>query len=253
MNIVLEGIGNFLSRHGLVVLVIAAALYVGYLKAGWDAEKQISGIRLEQAETITKTNEYEHTTIPNLQAKIAALESDLIAVDQQDGRAADDLVGQQFGLQQTTREGDDARHFVFAPGGDVQRHHGALREAEEDDLFRQHVFIHHQRIQKGVQILDRSLHAAHAFFFGRAVNPGDREPLEAEGSTGTGFRRIRCYKQRVGQMFAQRIRQAQQIGAIGAIAMQKHHNRAGFARYRLLAAGVEYTSHRIPSLSFATR
>ena len=125
MNVVFEGIGDFLSKHGLVLIIIGAALYVGYLKAGWDAEKEISSIRLEQAQTIAKTNEYENTTIPNLQAKINDIEAKFTTVNQAltaakaNEQAALDRVGQiqeakvveKFTIQMIREDADVVKAF----------------------------------------------------------------------------------------------------------------------------------------------
>lgn len=117
----------------------------------------------------------------------------------------------------------------------MQRHHRTLGKAKQHDLFGQQIFVHHQRIEKGVQVIDRLHHPAFGFFLRGIIDPGDREPLEPHGRTGTGFGRIGGHEQRVGQMFPQRVGKPQQIGTIRAIAMQEHDGRPRFPRDRFAA------------------
>ena len=79
---------------------------------------------------------------------------------QQDGWTHHNLVCEGFGAQQTARKGNNARNLVLAARGDMQRHHRTLGKAEQHDLFGQHIFVHHKRVQKRVQIVDGLHHAA---------------------------------------------------------------------------------------------
>ena len=174
-----------------------------------------------------------------------------IAMHQQNGRAHAGFIGQRFRRQQAPRKSHDACNRIFAARRHMQADHCALAKAEQHHLFGQQIFVHQQRIQKGVQIIACRAQTAFGLFLGRAIKPGNRKPLVAIWQARNGFRRIGGHKQRVGQMFAQNIGQPQKIGAIGTIAVQKHHNRAGFARNRLFAASGQDACHRVPSRCFS--
>ena len=88
----------------------------------------------------------------------------LIAMDQQHGRFALQLVGQELGAQQAAGDADDARHRVFAARQDMQRHHRPLREAQHDDLLGQHVLVDHDAVEIAVEVLDRGIHARLGLF-----------------------------------------------------------------------------------------
>ena len=47
----------------------------------------------------------------------------------------------------------------------MQAHHRALGKPKERQLFWKNIFIHHQGIEKGVQIVNGGIHTPLRFFF----------------------------------------------------------------------------------------
>jgi hypothetical protein len=134
----------------------------------------------------------------------------------------------------------------------MEGHHRALAEAEQHHLFGQQILVHHQRVEKGVEVGGGCHQAALGLFLGRAVDPRDREPLQAEGHAGDALGGVGGDEQSIGKMLGQRIGEAEEVVAIGAVAVQEHHRRARLSRLRVLAARLQNSCHAIPSLSLAT-
>ena len=149
-----------------------------------------------------------------------------VAMDQQHRRLVLQLRLQEFGAGQHAGEADDARELLLAPQSDMQRHHGALAEAHQHGLRFVEAVRGHGLVEEGVEHGSGGLHAGQR---DRRIEAGDAEPLIAEGIAFAGLRRVGGVEHHVGHELAEQRRQADQVIAVGAVAVQQHDEVTGLA------------------------
>ncbi len=149
-----------------------------------------------------------------------------VAVQQQYRRARLDLRAERFGRGQHAGEADDAGELFGATQSNMQRHHGALGEAQQDRLGLVKAVLRHRVVEEA---LDEGCRGAHAGRGDRRIEPGDTEPLVAEGIALAGIGRVGRMEHHVGHQRRQHRRKPDQVVAVGAVAMQQHHQMAGLA------------------------
>ena len=174
-------------------------------------------------------------------------------MQKQDRRPRQRLGGEGIGVQEPAREGHYAGDRLGPARRDMQRHHRALRKAEQDQPRRGKPLVGKALIEKGVQIIGGARHAGRGLGFRRAVEPGDREPLAPEGIARAGFRRVGGDEDGIRQMGRQGIGKTKQVGAVGAVAVQEHDQRGAPPRTRPAAFEFQLPRHLIPSRDFSIR
>src|SRR5258707_1256570 len=119
--------------------------------------------------------------------------------------------------------------LLSATQPDMQRHHGALREANQPGLF----FVE-PVLRQGVieEALDEGRGGAHAGCRDSGIEARDAEPLIAEGIALARVGRVRRMEDGVGHQRRQHRGEPDQVVAVGAVAVQQHDQMAR------LAAGV---------------
>ena len=177
----------------------------------------------------------------------------LVAMHKQDRRLRQRLGGEPLRHEQPAREGDDPGDRLGPARQDVQRHHRALRKPDDCQLVGAHPLLGQARVEEGVEVAHRLRQARLRLCLGRSVQPGDREPLPAEGVVAAGLWRVGRKEDRVRQMRRQRIGQPQKVGPVGAVTMQEDHHRPGLAGPCRLAAELHLARHLVPSRLFTCR
>src|SRR5262249_7074177 len=111
-----------------------------------------------------------------------------------------------------------------APQADVQRHHGALTEADEGQPLRTEPKAGKLAVKKALHYRPGGFHAARVFL---PIAPRQGEPLEAAEHAGDRLRRVGGEEGRVGQPLLPAGGQLDEILAVGAIPMQQDYQRSG--------------------------
>jgi hypothetical protein len=111
-----------------------------------------------------------------------------------------------------------------ATQADMQRHHRALREADQGGPAFVQSVLGHLLVDEGI---DFRRGAAHTGQRQRGIEPRYREPLVTEGIALAGLRCVGGVEHRVGHQRAEGRRQADQVVAVGAVAVQQDHEMAG--------------------------
>ena len=106
---------------------------------------------------------------------------------------------------------------------DVQRHHGALREADQRELAVAEPVARELGVEAGVEHRRARPHAGQQR---RRAAVAQREPLPAEGRHVAGLGRVGRDEGGLRQMLGERRGELDQVRAVGADAMQQHHELA---------------------------
>ncbi len=158
---------------------------------------------------------------------------------------------QPLGREQPAGDADQTRHRLGPARQDLERQHRALREADHRQPLGLEPLIRQHPVEEGVEI-GRGLGEARARLgLGRAVEPGDRKPLPAEGIVAAALGGVGAVEGRARQMRRQRIGEAEQVGAVGTVAMQ--HDDGGIGPLGAAAFGLQRARHLTPSRSLALR
>src|SRR5712692_2830603 len=102
----------------------------------------------------------------------------------------------------------------------MQRHHGALAEADERQRVVAEPMPRQLGIEKPIKVGRRGIDAAPALL---RIADGEPEPLPPDGSLRAGLGRVRRDEGRLRQDRLPRAADLDQIVAVGAVAVQKHH------------------------------
>ncbi len=133
---------------------------------------------------------------------------------------------------QRTGKCQHAAHLLIERQRHVERHHRALAEAAEDRVARRDPRLRPQIDQEIDDHRPRHVGALAAKILDRPV--AQRKPFEAARIAAALPRRIRRHEQHVGEIVAPLAAETNQIAAVGAIAVQQHHQLfgrlAGFGR-----------------------
>jgi hypothetical protein len=171
-----------------------------------------------------------------------------VAMDQQHRRLRPDLRRQRLGRGQHAGEADDAGQRPGAAQPDMQRHHGALAEADHDGLRFVEPILRHRVVE---ELLGEGRGRAHARRRDLGIEARDAEPLEAHRIALARVRRVGRVEHRVGHQRRQHGREADQVVAVGAVAVQQDHEMAGLAAGMGAVAGsVDLLGH-VAFFSFA--
>ena len=145
-----------------------------------------------------------------------------IAVHQQQGRLGAELVGQELGTDEGTRAADDTGERRLVARRDVQRGHRALREAEERAALGGEAALVALGVQERRDVGGGPLHPLEQRVVA-AVHQA--EPLPAHRRHVAGLGCVRREKGGVRQITPQHRRQADEVVAVGADAVQEDHER----------------------------
>ena len=150
-----------------------------------------------------------------------------VAMHQKNRRLAGGLC-QMLWSYQNAGIAENRRRRCCAAKADMQGHHRALAEADQ----RQTVMVEAQsiklRIEKRVERRPCSRHPAPTL--GRIAHR-ERKPLSAHWRHAARLWRVRRYKDGIGEPVLPLLAQLNQIIAVRAIAMEKHHEVLGFAGF----------------------
>ena len=100
----------------------------------------------------------------------------------------------------------------------MERHHGALAEADQREVEAGKLMPRQLGVEKSVEARPRRFDAAPALV---RIAEGEAEPLPAHGSAGAGLGRMGRHEGRVGQPALPLPPDLDQIVAVGAVAVQE--------------------------------
>ena len=163
-----------------------------------------------------------------------------LAVDEQHRRARLRLA-EVLRPRQQARVGDDAGGRRRAPQPHVQGHHAALAEAHQNEPVRRQAIARELGVEKAVE---RRLGGRHPAPVLARIAQGEREPLQPAVHAGDRLGRIGRDERRIGQRAPPAVAERDQVVAVGAVAVQQHHQRRGPAAARLDPRSVEGFGHR---------
>ena len=233
-EVLLEGFGDALEARlaGAVDVMSRPACGIGSLKAS--SRKRAAW---RQAGVVDAVADALGDVQADLHAVLAqhlggALGQDMrqhlvaVAVRQQHRRPRLDLVLQHIRPGQHAGEADDAGEWLGAAQADMQRHHRALREADQRGLALVEPVLGHRLVEEGI---DERRGAAHAGQRERRIEARDAEPLVAHRIALAGIGRVGRMEHHVGHQRRQHRREPDQVVAVGAVAVQQDHQMAGLA------------------------
>src|SRR5690606_30392753 len=141
-----------------------------------------------------------------------------IAVDEANRRLSGLFGAETRRRDQRARERDDAERRLGQRQTDIERHHGALAEADEERLRRPEFgarpdvtkALEHSGSGHGNTLCDALDHVVEV----------DRKPLVAEGILSAAGGRVWREEQGVGEEFGPVLAEADEVLAIGAVAVE---------------------------------
>lgn len=149
-----------------------------------------------------------------------------VAMDQKHRRPLDRLslqssgVGQQAGIPQDPGEGP------FTLRSDVERHHGALAEADERTSAVLKAVALQLRIEKAVELRPRRRYAPCEFM---RIAHRQREPLPAQGRAGARLRRVRRNEEGMRQRTRPFPSDPEEVIAVRPVSVDEHDEASGRA------------------------
>jgi hypothetical protein len=164
-----------------------------------------------------------------------------IAMDEQHGRLAAYFRRQRVGADQPAGKADDAGDRMEAAQPDIERHHRALREADEGEVLLGEAARAQRVVDEGVEHGRRRAHAGE-HRLGAAVLHA--EPLVAVRRHVAGKGRVGRDELGIGQEGRPDRRQADEVVAVGAEPVQQDDEPARrAARRRLVDGAAEFRQH----------
>src|SRR5262249_12231579 len=165
----------------------------------------------------------------------------LIAMDEQHRRPRLDLGRELLRIgvgrhDQHSRITDHCERRWRAPEAMMQRHHGALAEADQRQRRRLQIAALELGVEKTLQHRRCLVDAEPAFV---RIAERERKPLSADGSLAAGLRRVWRDKSGIRQEPLPGAADVDEVVAVGAIAVQKHHQLARRSGARLESRSVE--------------
>ena len=133
---------------------------------------------------------------------------------------------------------------------DVQRHHGALAEADEHETVRRQPVAGELPVEKAVE---RGTGRNHAAPILAGIAHGEPEPLQRAGHAGDRLRRIGRDERRTRERAPPFVAQRDQIVAVGAVAVQQHDQGRCRAPARLAPRPVQLFQHPDAAISLRER
>ena len=149
-------------------------------------------------------------------------------------------LGQVIRPGEQARVGDDAGRGCCASQPHVQGHHGALAEAHEDEPVRREAIAGELGVEKTVE---HRLGRCHPAPILAGITQREREPLQAAVHAGDGLGSIGGHERGIGQPLPPAVAQSDEIVAVGAVAVQQHHQRGRRAPRRLQPRPIELSGH----------
>ena len=117
---------------------------------------------------------------------------------------------------------------------DMQRHHGALAEADQRQRRRRQLAARQFGVEECIERGRRLVDADPALV---GIAERQREPLPADRRLAAGLGRMRRHERGVRQHRLPGAADVDQVVAVGAIAVQEHHEALGLAAAAVRAAG----------------
>src|SRR5499427_6267760 len=229
-----QAAGEKLAAVAQPVLIDAVADAVGYVPFDRDAERGEPAGGMEQ--------------------RLRRDEIVAVAVHEQYRRARLDLGRELFRIgigweRQQSGIADDRERRRRAAQPHMQRHHGALAEADERERRGRQIAALELGVEEACEDGRRLVDAGPAFI---GVAEGEREPLPANRRLAAGLRGVRGDEGRLRQEPLPRPADVDEVVAVGAVAVQEHDELARRTRARLEPRTVEF-SHCPPPPGSARR